>query len=141
MTDAARQVLDELVAAMQVLPSMPAVYEDPTEAIAEAQIPAVAVEPVRNPATPLGESHGDDWIEQHRFLVGITALGRSPAERDQLGLEAKQAVIASTHVGLRRRYVDTEYGRTTEGALRAYGARVLFEIEYLTQSTAPDQMI
>jgi len=143
MADAARQILDDLITAMQTVPSVPltSVYEDPSHAIASDTIPAVAVEPLKNPAESLGESQDEDWIDRHQFVVALTALGRTPDERDTVGLEVKQAVIASKHIGRRRRYVDTEYLRTPDGERRVYGARIAFEIEYLTQNTAPDQMV
>ncbi len=139
--DAYRQVLDALLVVVTGLPTTGAnVFEDPTHAIAAGKIPSVAVEPVRDPAEPLSESHDEDWLERHELRVRFTVLATSPAVRDTAVLEVKQAVIPAA-VGLRRRFVQTDFGKAGEGAKPYHAAQVDFDIEYHVLNTRPDTLI
>lgn len=140
--DAVRQTLNELVGCVTGLPSTGNdVFEDPTHAIAKSRIPAVAVEPVEDAVERAGVSQDGGWIDVHALRVRFTALARTPHERDAVGLEIKQAVIAATGIGRERRYAGATYSRSGDGERDYYAAHIVFEFEIATTNTTPDVLI
>ncbi len=140
--DAVRQILDELIGAVTGLPSTGAdVFEDPTHAFARARVPAIAVEPIEDQIQRLAESQEGTWLELHALRVRFTAIGKTPAERDQVGIEIKQALIAATGIGLQRRYAGATYARTGAGDRDYFAALIAFEFEFATTNTTPDVLI
>lgn len=145
MADAYRQILDELRAHLDGLGTTGAnVFEDPTHAIEAGTIPALAIEPDEDAASPVGEDINGLHIEAHRFRVRLTVLADQIADRDAGVLDVKLGVAKA--IGeTRRRFVSTQFGKARagqeSGAKSYYAAAVVYEIQYETRPSTPDTIL
>lgn len=138
-----RQVLDDVVTAVTGLPTTgSSVFEDPAVAIDKGSIPAVAIEAISIEPEIMGETHDNgSWRELHTFIVDITGLSYSIAERDQISFEILDGILRVGEPGRWRRLQGSEFVKRGEFAKRLYSVRHRFEIQYHILSTAPDVLI
>ncbi len=143
MPDAHRRILEEVIAAVSGLDTTgDNVFEDPTYARALAQIPAVAVEPEDEVSERLAESLiTEPEREQHTLGVVVHCIGRTPAERDDISLEVKRAVLFLEPLGRDRRYARAFFDRSNEGEQDIYTVSIRFNIDYDVMDNEPDIVI
>jgi hypothetical protein len=143
MPDAHRKIIEEAKAAITGLTTTgDNVFEDPTYALALGNLPAVAVEPEDEISERLADDFSEGFErEAHTLGLIFHCLGRTPAERDEISIEVKRAVILYVPLGRDRRYVRANFTRSRAGEQDLYTVSLRIDVEYDVIDGEPDQIV
>lgn len=136
-----RQILDRYLIAVQNLPTTGTnVYEDDPYAVPDGKIPCVVIEPADQRTEPWAQSFSGPPERRVALGVFVVAIGNTPAERDQIALEAEEAVMRAG-IGDETVQASREPAKSGEGAKRIYALRTRYVTQYNVDAEAPDQIL
>jgi hypothetical protein len=133
------RILAEVKAHLMNLPTSGVnVFADPAEAVSDASLPGIVIEPSQEHTESLGDIGEPDagYTQQRELTVNITAIAKSMAQRDQSATEIEEAILSSS-IGVNRKLESTGFDSSADGNSRLWVCALTFEIRYLTNSKYP----
>ena len=141
--DAYRGLIDQVTASVTGLPTtLHRVYENPSDALDAAELPALAVFARSIDAEVFSEIATDDGnLELHRLAVIVASVCKTRDQRDTSSLEVKEAILVTAKPGYLRRYTHTDFEERGEGERTLWVVSQRFEIDYTVIATDPGTIV